>query len=497
MARRGQLLLEMRDVHVDYYGARLLRGIDWELRQGENWAILGPNGAGKTSLLRLAAGELWPHFDNGGRRVYHLDGESTESPIDARRHISFLCAEHQEKYHRHRWDMPARDVVLTGLTRTVWFQGRPGPGQRDTVDAIIAEHGLEEIADQPFLTLSTGQARRVLLARALAGRPRILLLDEYLNGLDAPSRAAISRIIHEAAAAGATLVMTSHRPEEFSAVLTHYARMEEGRFAETGRWKGAPGKTRPVRAVKPGRRPTPNGAGTPLVEVEDCNVVIAGTRILRGVSWRLRAGENWAVVGANGSGKSTFLDLVSGARPPYLGGHVRWEGREEGVTAAERHRLMGIVSPAVQAVYHADVPAEEVVLSGFHGSTGIHGTLDASKRERAWELMGEFGLEGLAGKPFGSLSYGERRRLLLARALVHRPRILLLDEPCDGLDAAARAAFLSAMEGAAAEGVAVVYTTHHPSEMLPRTNRIARIGEGRLAAGAPVKDLPAMVACHG
>lgn len=505
MPARGEILVELKGVHVDHYGSRLLRGVSWELRRGENWAVLGANGAGKTSLLRLVAGDLWPHFDAGGRRVYHLGPEPSESPVGARRHIAFLCAEHQERYRRHRWDMTGREVILTGLTGTPWFQGAPTPEQAAAAADIIDRLALGGLAAQSILTMSTGQARRVLLGRALVGRPDVLLLDEYLNGLDTGSRATISRMIDGAAAEGVTLVMTSHREEELSPALTHIARMEGGRII--GREARArdtpfPGSTRHLhgQGSPPGTERPSGAASVPLIEVEQCDVVIAGTPILRGINWTLREGECWAVTGANGSGKSTFLALLSGERPPHLGGHVRWKGREEGVSAAERHRLMGIAGPALQAAYRPDVPAEEVILSGFFGSVGLHGDIRPGQRNRARELLAGFGLEHLRRAPFGSLSHGERRRLLLARALVHRPPILLLDEPCDGLDAASRDAFFAAMERAAAGGAAIVHTTHHPSEVLPRTNRLLRLDGGRIARVDlhDVKsDSRGLVACHG
>ena len=187
----GDPLVTLDDVDVRLWGRALLRRISFTLREGESWALLGGNGAGKTTLLRLLRGEAWPHPGSRGRRTFHLDGSASESPIGARERIALVSAEAQDAYLRRGWAVPLEDVVRSGFTDGVWPGGRLDPAREAAVDGAIGLLGLSAVRRRTMVEVSTGEARRALLARALAPRPRALLLDEFVNGLDAASRSMV------------------------------------------------------------------------------------------------------------------------------------------------------------------------------------------------------------------------------------------------------------------------------------------------------------------
>ncbi|MCC5875855.1 MAG: ATP-binding cassette domain-containing protein [Candidatus Sumerlaeia bacterium] len=480
-------LVALHDVHVDHYGAKMLRGVTWTLREGEHWAILGPNGAGKSSLLKLIAGEIWPHHDGGGRRVYNLDGQETESPIVARKCISLLSAETQERYRRHRWDMTGLAAILSGRSPGPWFQGEPTEELvGEAREAAKLTHALD-LLDKSTLEMSEGEARRVLLARAIFSQPRILLLDECLNGLDRHSRHPIRRAIEELMESGIQLVMTSHRPGEMPSQLTHQAGMREGRIHSTALWE-ARGEIKP-QAAHGNFAVRSREDHAPLVEVLNADVVIAGNRILHDINWCLYAGECHVVSGANGSGKSTFLRLVTGDQPPYHGGDVRWMGSSEGWTRGDRMGLFGVVSLLLQEEYDPDVPLLDVVTSGWFSTTGLHCEPTRDQVGGAREMLDQLGLSGLASKPFGSLSFGERRRGLLGRAIVHGPPILVLDEPTNGLDGGSLETFMVLLEREHARGTAMLYITHHEEEVPPFATHRHEMVEGRLRQVSPMDEV--------
>lgn len=478
----GRVLVSLEDVRVDYYGSRMLQGVTWKLREREHWGLVGPNGSGKSSLLKLVKGELWPHFENGGRRVYHLDGEPTESSVEARRKIVLLSAESQEAYRRHRWDMSGLEVILSGKSAGPWFQGTPSPEMREQATEVAHDFEAGHLLDKSILVMSEGEARRVLLAKAIFTDPKILLLDEYLNGLDAPSRKVIRKQMARIAESGRTLVLTGHRPGDFPPHLTHFARLDRGRIAETGPWKASSGKP----ALISGKRASINGhQGTPLVAISNADVVINGTRILHDINWYIHPGECHVVTGPNGSGKSTFLRLVLGEQPPYLGGDVRWLGRSDGWKREDRMSLFGIVSTELQESHRLDVCALDVVTSGYFSTIGLHGNPSAEQRREASVMLKRVGMGGRDATPFGELSFGERRRLLLARALVHKPRVLVLDEATNGLDRESLDVFGELLAEAFHGGVSIVYTTHHEEEAPDFTTRWLEMNHGRLHPTEP------------
>jgi molybdate transport system ATP-binding protein len=186
-----------------------------------------------------------------------------------------------------------------------------------------------------------------------------------------------------------------------------------------------------------------------------------------------------AVVGANGAGKSTFLRLLAGEEQPAAGTILRLDLGARACASELRGRV-GLVSPELQARHRFDATGEAVVLSGFRGTIGLAEEPSRDERARAAAALGRLGIAELASRHLLTLSYGELRKLLLARALAPAPEVLLLDEPLAGLDPAARAWTLAAVEEASARGAAVVAVTHHDDELPHALHRRLSLSDGRL-----------------
>jgi molybdate transport system ATP-binding protein len=214
--------------------------------------------------------------------------------------------------------------------------------------------------------------------------------------------------------------------------------------------------------------------------VERADVFLNGRRVLRDLRWELRAGEHWAVTGPNGSGKSTFLKLLAGDLHPAWGGVIRWFDWPPGHGLWQLRRKLGFVSPELQAAWREDTPALDVVASGFSSGIGVWQPPAPAARARAARCIEQLDLGHLAQKTTAGMSYGECRLLLLARALVHEPSLLLCDEPLDGLDVAARGRMKTALGRAAARGATLVVVTHHPADLPACVTRAARLDAGRL-----------------
>jgi len=231
----------------------------------------------------------------------------------------------------------------------------------------------------------------------------------------------------------------------------------------------------------------PMPATDPLLELDEASVMQGTRRVLDRLSLRIGLGEHTAILGANGSGKSTLVKLID--RQLYPLAHddgrpaVRIFGRERW-SVAELRGLLGIVSPAQQADYASDraLTAYDTVVSAFFASRGLgpDHRIDAAMAERAHEALARMHATHLAERTLASLSTGEARRVLIARALVHRPRALLLDEPCSGLDLVSRRHFLDALRELAQQGTTLLLVTHHIEEIIPEIGQVAMLGHGRL-----------------
>ena len=225
-----------------------------------------------------------------------------------------------------------------------------------------------------------------------------------------------------------------------------------------------------------------------VVKLEGVTLVRDGITLLDGVDWAVAPGEHWVVLGPNGSGKTTLLQVVAGYEQPTRG-RVRVLGAVFGeVDLRGLRRAIGWVSPALAGRLHPRDSAEDVVVSGLFASIGLFfETPVAADRSRAAELLEIMGCAHLAGRPFGVLSQGEQQRVLLARALMADPRLLVLDEPTAGLDMAAREDFLAALGvlTEAATGPTVLFVTHHLEEVAPGMTHALLLSGGRVVARGP------------
>ena len=484
----GSPLVILDDVDVRLWGRALLLGVSFTLREGESWAVFGGNGAGKTTLLRLLRGDAWPHPSSRGRRTYRLDGDPCESPIGARERIALVSAEAQDAYLRRDWAVPVEDVVRSGFTDGIWPGGRLPPDSERRVDEAIGALGLSPLRRRPLVEVSTGEARRALLARALAPGPRALLLDEFVNGLDATSRSAVLAAVSALARAGTPTVLATHRPEEVIPEARHAVVLDGGRIVRLGprdeveaAWReGAVPAALPAFPAAP-PRPRPD----PLFSVRG-DVLVDGRRVLRGLAWRMRPGESWAIRGPNGAGKSTFLRLLLGEEHLAPGGRIARLDLGTSADVRDVRARVGLVAPDLQARHRGDATGLEVALSGFGGSIGLGEASTEAQRATARAWLGAVGAGHLAERSIQAISYGEMRRLLFARALVTDPDVLLLDEPFVGLEPRARAEAMALVDGICRSGRSAVLVTHHDDEVIPSISFELRLRDGRVERAGPL-----------
>ena len=224
----------------------------------------------------------------------------------------------------------------------------------------------------------------------------------------------------------------------------------------------------------------------PILEVSNLRIERGGTVILDDVSWRVDRGEHWAMLGANGSGKTSLLSAVTGYLTP-TGGEISLLGKQYGRSDwRELRKSVGIVSSSIRQMMAENEPALETVASGKHAIIDLWGRITLVERARAMSLLRRVECGYLADRPWRVLSQGERQRVLIGRALMARPRLVILDEPCAGLDPAARENFLRFLQrlGKNKNAPALVLVTHHVEEIMPVFTHVLLLRNGRrLAAG--------------
>ena len=209
--------------------------------------------------------------------------------------------------------------------------------------------------------------------------------------------------------------------------------------------------------------------------------------ILRGIDWRVRRGEHWVILGANGSGKTSMLRALTGYLPPTAG-TIRVLGETYGRTDWRDLRTrVGLVSSSVVQMMPDGESALNAVVSGKYAMIGYWGKMRGEDRRRAMRILRQVEAAALAARPWQQLSQGERQRVLIGRALMAAPKLLILDEPCAGLDPVARERFLHFLERLARRrgAPALVLVTHHVEEIMPGFSHVLILKAGRVAAAGP------------
>ena len=217
-----------------------------------------------------------------------------------------------------------------------------------------------------------------------------------------------------------------------------------------------------------------------LVKIKNADVYVGGNKVLNSLNWSMGENENWAIIGNNGTGKTTFMRLIFGELIPVYGGEVRWFGNKERSPLSEVRKKISYVSAEYQSGYDRPALGWEVVASGLFSSIGLHEEVTSQQKKTAFKSMNYLGIEYLGNTLYKQMSYGEARRVLLARALVRRTRLMILDEPCAGLDVPTRETFLESLEKLVRKRTQLIYVTHRIEEIMPCFTHILYLKKGKV-----------------
>jgi molybdate transport system ATP-binding protein len=393
--------------------------------------------------------------------------------------IAYMGPERQDRYERRESTLDVAQVVLTGFDDSEFPLHPPAPAQQRRIALVLQQVGLAGFAGRRFLSLSYGQRRRVLLARAVVREPDVLLLDEALNGLDAKGRAAFHRALRSIASPRTAYVLSSHRPADAPQDITHVARIAAGRVTVDATVPGEEdGAGRVLKRGKSAHASIKSRSSQrpSLLRLERAAVFRGAQAVIGAFDWTLREGEHWRVRGANGAGKSTLIAVLYGDLWPAHGGRRerRW------VTADDWKARVGLVSPELQAAYAATgCTVEEIVASGLHSSIGLNEVPTAAELRRVRRELRAWQLDAFAARRARELSYGQLRRVLAARAFVRPRRLYLLDEPFDGLDEDARRMLRARLDAAVQRGATLVMATHHEEDVPHYVHNALQLRRGR------------------
>jgi len=233
------------------------------------------------------------------------------------------------------------------------------------------------------------------------------------------------------------------------------------------------------------------GLNTLILQMENVSLMRDGSYILQNINWTVQHGEHWAIIGLNGSGKTTLLKIISGYMLPSKGSVTVLGKRFGNYDLRELRKSIGWVSISLHESLYGNESAEEIVLSGKFASIGLYETPTKHDIYRANEILELFGCSSLQKRNYSTLSQGEKQKIILARALMGSPKILILDEPCTGLDLFARESFLSLIQiiSNSANSPTILYVSHHIEEILPLFKKTLLLKDGTIHSAGITKEI--------
>jgi molybdate transport system ATP-binding protein len=471
-------LITLEDITIRLRDKFILPHTSWRILTGQHWAILGPNGAGKSSLVRALTGDV-PYVR--GSITYHFP----EHPSEMIGHVSSELQEHLiagEKFQ----DMSryfAGNLDDFEKARTTIINGdRDGNGKLPDCEKIAEILGIRHILDRGIRYLSYGEMRKVLIARALVKSPKLLILDEPFAGIDAQSRKKLAESIAELVRQGLQIVLVTHRAEEILPFISNILFIKNGKVLMQGKQNDIlttenlnrlydvkyfdQGLT--LDKIKYGAVKSASYRKRILVGMRNVSVKYGNVLVLNNLNWTVRQRENWAIVGPSGSGKTTLLSLIAGDNPQAYANEIYLFGKRRGSGESiwDIKERIGMVSSEIQTLYRKEITAYDVVASGIFDSIGLYRNLGSGHKREVNKWIEFFGISDIANNIFTHLSFGERRMVLLARSMVKSPELLILDEPCQGLDQENRKLLMRLIEIIGRDtDTNLLYVTHYQDDI--------------------------------
>jgi molybdate transport system ATP-binding protein len=520
-SRSVRALISLRDATFRLGERLIFRNTSWTFHSQEHWAVVGPNGSGKSwfaDALRAGIPLVHGEMSYGFRPPRGLTAEQAIG------HVAFedRRIDVHETVVQSRWNSIEEDGALRvdeflSYERVMEINPFEVVPRRDQGKSRFMQRqrraikllGVAPFLQRALLSLSNGERQRVQWARALCHPLRLLILDEPFTGLDAATRKHFHELLGKLMQTPLRILFVTARPEEIPQGITHVMQVDQCAVVSAGPRRKSPARSKvlnpgmpfenlnPKRQVSHAGSPRAksgkeqsrvNAAGAfregqkPLVRLRNVTVRYGEKVILNEVNWTIHPGESWALLGPNGSGKTTLLSLILGDNPQAYMNDVIVFGlkRGHGESIWEIKRQIGWVSPELQLHFSNASSCLAVVVSGFHATIGLYESPTPRQKVAARYWLKRFDMLSFAHVWFSALSLGQQRMVLLARALVKNPELLVLDEPCQGLDPEHRRVFLQNINRLISHrAVTAIYVTHLLEEIPPGIGKVLRLGEGR------------------
>jgi molybdate transport system ATP-binding protein len=477
-----EFFLSLNQVTVKSGATLILDNIDFCIHRGEHWAITGQAGSGKTVLGQTLLGR---HYYSGTIDFNFGNGNKTDRIGMVEQQHRFKNLSHtNDLYYQQRFNASDADQTIT--VETEFEEYAPLKNIRDWLSPDSLH--IMDLLSKPLIQLSNGENKRVQLAIALASTPELLILDNPFLGLDKEGREIVHQILDNLVKRGIHILIICSA-QEIPAVITHIAILEKGKMVFSG-----------IKEDFPQRKVTASGTGlkleildlvrplrqhifTKAVKMVDVCIYYGEAAILDHIHWEVEKGERWSITGPNGAGKSTLLSLITADNPQAYANELYLfdKKRGSGESIWDIKRMIGFVSPELHIYFDYSATCFEVIASGFFDTIGLFRQLTKGEEETTLLWMQLLQIGPLAAKRLGQVSTGQQRMVLLARALIKNPPLLILDEPCQGLDDDQVLQFKNLINAICLEfGTTLIYVSHYKDHIPGCVDHFLKLEKGKV-----------------
>lgn len=496
----NKLLISFRNVSIRQYNSLVFEELDFDIEKGQNWALVGKSGSGKSTFLdfimgkaSMARGEAnYPYFDSY-IAVHHQDDPffnryKLMTQVSARHEFRNL-SNTSDFYYQQRFnscDSEDSDTVENYLSAIKVVQASGFWSFKRVTERL----NLLPLLDKQLIKLSNGETKRLLIASALIRNPILLLLDNPLNGLDVAARQDFNELIREISDSGISIIMAT-TPAEIPEAISHVAVLDQGKIiSKVPSDQFNPENLYLNTADKINRdelKELLSQTKWPLYQtiigMENVSIRYGDKLILDRVNWQMKQGERWMLVGHNGAGKSTLLSLINGDNPQAFANKIILFDQRKGTGESiwEIKKKIGYVSPELFQYFPTGNTCLQVIESGFDDTIGLFRASSKSKAETSRRWMNLLRIEEYAGRMFRNVPVSVQRICMLARAMVKNPVLLILDEPCLGLDFAQQEQFKNLIdEICSTSKLSLIYVSHYQHEMPDCITHSLKLDAGRV-----------------
>ncbi|MFD2553779.1 ATP-binding cassette domain-containing protein [Sphingobacterium tabacisoli] len=458
--------VSIHQLTVQYKNQNVLHGLSLVLNKGEHLLLGGESGSGKTTLAKAIAEvdgkeeHIKINFDSDSllpAKAIYISSWYQFTNLEGDRNFYY-----QQRYNKHQ----GQDT-LTVQAELEHYARQEGLDLASIEDRIKAL-GFEDTKLSQLIELSSGEHKKLQLIKGLWSKPQLLLIDDPYTGLDAQSRITLNAWLDDLAQEGVQLILISN-DQQLPEAINRFAHIVDGQIHDvesSGKLSKSKGRTR--MKLPDFLSEMPNAPYKTIASLKNVSIRYGEKEVLKDVSWEVKVGEKWLLQGPNGSGKSTLLSLINGDHPQSYGLDISLfdNKRGSGESIWDIKEKIGIISPEMHWYFDQNATVWHTIASGFYDSIGWFVDVKFQEKQKIEELLAFFGLSEFKDQLLVTLPLGKQRLALLARTIIKNPPLLVLDEPCQGLDTEQTQYFNDVVDELAHHGKTLIYVGHYES-LLP------------------------------